>query len=155
MNKIKPSLLLIDGSAYVFRAYYAIPRLTTRGGLPVNAAYGFTLMMLKVMRENPESLFVVAMDRDSRAFRQSIDPNYKANRAPAPDDLKAQFPVVRQILQALNVPVVDHAGYEADDVIATLTRQAVADGFAVTVVSGDKDLMQLVGEDVDLYNKNI
>ena len=152
MNKIKPSLLLIDGSAYVFRAYYAIPRLTTRGGLPVNAAYGFTLMMLKVMRENPESLFVVAMDRDSRAFRQSIDPNYKANRAPAPDDLKAQFPVVCQILQALNVPVVDHAGYEADDVIATLTRQAVADGFQVTVVSGDKDLMQLVGKGVDLFD---
>lgn len=152
MDKSLKRVLLIDGSSYVFRAYYAIPRLTRRDGTPVHAAYGFTLMLLKAMRENPDSLFVVALDKDSRAFRQTIDPNYKANRPPAPEDLAMQFPIVRQILDAFNVPVVECAGYEADDVIATLTRQAAAQGFGVTIVSGDKDLMQLVGRRVELYD---
>lgn len=152
MDHPSKRVLLIDGSSYVFRAYYAIPRLSTRSGMPVHAAYGFTLMLLKAMRENPEGLFVVALDKDSRAFRQAIDPNYKANRPPAPEELKVQFPIVCQILEAFNVPVVEYAGYEADDVIATLTRQAVAQGFTVTIVSGDKDLMQLVGERVELFD---
>ena len=152
MDQPSKRVLLIDGSSYVFRAYYALPRLSTREGQPVHAAYGFTLMLLKVMRENPTGLFVVALDKDSRAFRQTIDPNYKANRRPAPEELKVQFPIVRQILEAFNVPVVECAGYEADDVIATLTRQAVSQGFKVTIVSGDKDLMQLVGEHVELFD---
>ena len=149
---VRKKIVLIDGSACVFRAYYALPPLTTKAGLPVGAAYGFTLMLLKTLRAYPESMIAVAMDKDSREFRQAIDAQYKANRPPAPEDLKAQFSIVREIVEAFDIPVAEFAGYEADDVIATLVRQAVSQGVEATIITGDKDLMQLVGDAVQIYD---
>ncbi len=148
----RPTLTLIDGSSYIFRAYHAIPHLSTSRGVPTNAVYGFTLMLLKGLRERGPSHVAIAFDKESRTFRQAIDPNYKAHRPEVPEDLVSQFPLIRQVVQALNVPVLEYTGYEADDVIATLARQAVEQGFNVIVITGDKDLMQLVGPHVELYD---
>jgi DNA polymerase I len=149
----KPRLVLIDAFSFVFRAYHAIPPLTTRKGVPTNAVLGFTRMVLKALRElEPFTHVALAFDKESRAERQKIDPNYKAHREAPPEDLAQQFPLVRQVGEALALPVVEKAGWEADDVIGTLARRATAEGFCVLVVTGDKDLVQLVDEDVHLYD---
>ncbi|MFN7133139.1 MAG: 5'-3' exonuclease H3TH domain-containing protein, partial [Myxococcales bacterium] len=148
----RPVLTLIDGSSYIFRAYHAIPHLSTSKGVATNAVYGFTLMLLKALREGNPTHVAIAFDKEARTFRQSIDPQYKANRPPPPSDLVPQFALIRDVVNALNVPVLEVPGYEADDVIATLARQAVADGFRVFVITGDKDFMQLVNEHVELFD---
>ncbi|HEY3447700.1 MAG TPA: DNA polymerase I [Myxococcales bacterium] len=148
----RPTLTLIDGSSYIFRAYHAIPHLSTSKGLPTNAVYGFTNMLLKALREGAPTHVGIAFDLEARTFRQTIDPNYKANRPPPPEDLLPQFSLVRDVVRALNVPVLEVRGYEADDVIATLAKQAVAEGFRVLIITGDKDFMQLVSEHVELYD---
>jgi DNA polymerase-1 len=152
MTAERPTLTLIDGSSYIFRAYHAIPHLSTSRGVPTNAVYGFTLMLLKALREGDPTHVGIAFDLEARTFRQGIDPSYKANRPPPPEDLVPQFALVREVVRALNLPVLEYQGYEADDVIATLTRQAVADGFRVLIITGDKDFMQLVSEHVELYD---
>jgi DNA polymerase-1 len=152
MTPERPTLTLIDGSSYIFRAYHAIPHLSTSRGVPTNAVYGFTLMLLKALREGEPTHVAIAFDKEARTFRQAIDPAYKANRPPTPLDLVQQFPLIRQVVQALHVPVLELSGYEADDIIATLARRAVAQGFQVLVITGDKDFMQLVGEHVELYD---
>ncbi len=151
-NDTRPVLTLIDGTSYIFRAYHAIPHLTNGAGLPTNAIYGFTNMVLKALRERSPTHVAMALDKDARAYRQTIDPEYKAHRPPAPDELVVQFPHIYRVLEALDLPVVELAGYEADDVIATLAREAVAEGFQVLVITGDKDLMQLVGPHVELFD---
>jgi DNA polymerase-1 len=152
MTLERPTLTLIDGSSYIFRAYHAIPHLSTSRGVPTNAVYGFTLMLLKALREDNPTHVAIAFEKEGRSFRQAIDPQYKANRPDAPSDLVPQFALIREVVEALNVPVVEVPGYEADDVIATLTRDAVEKGFRVLVITGDKDFMQLVGEHVELYD---
>jgi DNA polymerase I len=147
-----PTLTLIDGSGFVFRAYHAIPHLSTTKGVPTNAAYGFTTMLLKALREHAPTHVALVFDAGRRSFRNDIDPAYKANRPEAPDDLQRQFPLVRDVARALAVPIVEEAGVEADDVIATLACRARERGWDVVVVTGDKDFAQLVDERLSLYD---
>jgi DNA polymerase-1 len=147
-----PTLTLIDGSGFIFRAYHAIPHLSTTKGVPTNAVYGFTTMLLKALREHAPTHAAVVLDAGRRSFRNDLDAQYKANRPEAPDDLVPQFPLVREVTRALDVPVVEEPGYEADDVIGTLARRAREKGWEVVIVTGDKDFAQLVDEKVDLYD---
>jgi len=148
---------LIDGSGYVFRAYHALPPLTrARDGAPVNAVHGFCQMLFKLLEdmkagERPTHLAVI-LDASAKTFRNDLYPAYKAHRPPAPEDLAPQFPMIRAATRAFGVPAIELAGYEADDLIATYTRQARAAGAEVVILSSDKDLMQLVGEGVSLFD---
>jgi len=143
-----PHLYLVDGSGYIFRAYHALPPMNRRDGTPTNAAFGFTNMLYKLLADvnagaAPTHLAVI-FDAAKRSFRNDIYEDYKANRPEAPEDLVPQFPMIREAVEAFNVPSVELEGYEADDIIATYARQAREKGWQVTIVSSDKDLMQLV-----------
>jgi DNA polymerase-1 len=146
------TLTLIDGSGFIFRAYHAIPHLSTTRGTPTNAVYGFTTMLLKALREHAPTHVALVFDAGRKSFRQDIDPQYKANRPEAPDDLAVQFPLVRDVARTLAVPIVEEPGVEADDVIGTLASRAREQGWDVVVVTGDKDFAQLVDEKVSLYD---
>ena len=145
-------LYLIDGSSYIYRAYFAIRHLSNRKGFSTNAVYGFTNMLLKVIREEAPDHVAVVFDAKGPTFRKEIYPEYKANRAAMPDDLVPQIPVIKEIVRAFRLPAVELEGFEADDIIATLARRFTAEGMEITVVTGDKDLMQIVGERVRLYD---
>src|SRR6516164_7960337 len=147
-----PVLTLIDASGYIFRAYHAIQALSTSKGVPTNAVYGFTRMLLKTLREFAPTHVALAFDKESRLGRQAIDANYKANREGPPPDLVPQFTLIRRVVEALDVPVLEFEGWEADDVIGTLARQAEEQGFQVLVVTGDKDFIQIVDDRVELYD---
>ncbi len=147
-----PTLTLIDGSGFVFRAYHALPPLSSTKGVPTHAVYGFTTMLLKALREHSPTHVAVVLDASRRSFRNDLDPIYKANRPETPPDLKPQFPLVRDVIRALRVPILEEEGVEADDVIATLARRARALGWEVVVVTGDKDFTQLVEEGLALYD---
>ncbi len=147
-----PTLTLIDGSGFVYRAYHAIPHLSTTAGVPTNAVYGFTTMLLKALREHSPTHVALVFDAGRRSFRNEIDPEYKANRPEAPEDLVPQFPLVREVARALSVPVVEQQGVEADDVIGTLAARAREKGWEVVVVTGDKDFAQIVEEGLSLYD---
>ena len=145
MSKKPEHVFLIDGSGFIFRAYYGIKADMTRpDGTRVNAVYGFTRMLMKLIEDTDADHVAVIFDHARKTFRNDIYPDYKANRSAPPEDLIPQFDLVRDATRALNVAAVDLAGYEADDLIATYTRQALEQGAAVTIVSSDKDLMQLV-----------
>ena len=143
-------VFLIDGSGFIFRAFHALPPMTRPDGTPVNAVYGFTTMLMKLVEETDADHIAVLFDTARRTFRNDIYPAYKAHRPPPPDELIPQFALVREATRALNIAAVEMAGYEADDLIATYTRQAREAGAEVTIVSSDKDLMQLVGEGVTM-----
>ena len=146
-------VFLIDGSGFIFRAYHALPKEMTRpDGTLVNAVYGFTTMIMKLVEETDADHIAVLFDTARRTFRNDIYPAYKANRPPPPDDLIPQFALVREATRALNIAAVELAGYEADDLLATYTRQARDAGAEVTIVSSDKDMMQLVGEGVTMLD---
>jgi DNA polymerase I len=147
-----PTLTLIDGSGFIFRAYHALPPLTTTKGLPTHAVYGFTTMLLKALRERAPTHVALVFDAARRTFRHELDAGYKASRPEAPDDLKVQFPIVREVARALRVPVVEETGVEADDVIGTLACRARQKGWEVVVVTGDKDFAQLVDDHIILYD---
>jgi len=149
---VMPTLTLIDGSGFVFRAYHALPHLSTTKGLPTNAVYGFTTMLLKALREQAPTHVALVLDASRKSFRHDLDAGYKANRPEAPDDLARQFPLVREVAKVLNVHVLEEAGVEADDVIATLACRARDQGWEVVVVTGDKDFAQLVDARVTLYD---
>ena len=153
-------LYLIDGSAYIFRAYHALPPLTRKSdGLPIGAVSGFCNMLCKLLQEARDTAvgvvpthFAVIFDHSSTTFRNEIYPEYKANRDAPPEDLRPQFGLIRTATMAFNLPCIEKAGYEADDLIATYARQAREIGADVTIVSSDKDLMQLVGPQVIMYD---
>jgi DNA polymerase I len=147
-----PTLTLIDGSGFIFRAYHALPPLSTTKGVPTNAVYGFTTMLLKALRERAPTHVALVFDAARRTFRHEIDPGYKATRPEAPDDLQVQFPLVRDVARALRVHVIEEPGVEADDVIGTLACRAREKGWDVVVVTGDKDFAQLVDGKVTLYD---
>ena len=147
-----PSLWLVDGSHTIFRAYHALPHLSTRQGVPTNAVYGFTTMLLRAIREGNPTHLAVAFDEEAKARRSEIYDGYKATRGPPPEDLTPQFPLVRKVLEVMRVPAIGFPGYEADDVIATLALRAKAQGWEVVIVSGDKDLMQLVVNGIRCYD---
>ena len=149
----KKSLYLIDGSGFNFRAYYAIKRdMTNPQGVPVKAVYGFVTMMLKLMEEHKGDSMAVIFDAARKTFRNDIYPEYKAHRPPAPDDLIPQFALVREATHALNLPCIEMADYEADDIIATYAEAAHKQGIRVVIVSSDKDLMQLICDGVEMYD---
>lgn len=143
----KKKIYLIDGSSFIYRAYHALPAMMTTKGQPTNAVYGFTTMMLKLLEDEQPEHVVVAMDARRSTWRNKIYPQYKANRPPMPDDLVQQLPYFTQVLEALGVPFLSCEGYEADDLIATLVKEAKKKGFAAVIISGDKDLMSLVDND--------
>ena len=145
----KQHLYLVDGSAYIFRAYHRLPPLTNPEGTPVGAVYGYTTMLWKLAEdldkaEGPTHLAVV-LDKSSQSFRNEIYDQYKANRPDPPEDLVPQFPLIRDATRAFSLPMIEEPGVEADDMIASYARAAAAQGWDVTIVSSDKDLMQLVG----------
>ncbi len=147
----KQHLYLVDGSAYIFRAYHRLPPLTNPEGTPVGAVYGYTTMLWKLAddldaADGPTHLAVI-LDKDSKSFRNDIYPEYKANRPPPPEDLRPQFPLIRDATRAFSLPCIEEQGLEADDLIASYAREAQRKGWDVTIVSSDKDLMQLVGEE--------
>jgi DNA polymerase I len=138
------ALYLVDGSGFIFRAYHALPPLTTKSGLSTGAVYGFTQMLIKLETDHRPSHLAVVFDAGSSSFRNELFSEYKANRTEPPDDLKPQFGLVRKVVETFNIPVLEAVGFEADDLIATLVREARERGQRVVVVSSDKDLMQLV-----------
>jgi DNA polymerase-1 len=146
------TLHLIDGSGYVHRAFHAIRGLRTSRGLPTNALFGLASMLRKFARETRPELCAVVLDAGRETFRNELFADYKANRPSAPADLAAQFPYVRRVAEAMGFPVLEMAGFEADDVIATLASRARAAGMDVVVVSSDKDLLQLVGPGVAVWD---
>ncbi|MDH3626199.1 MAG: DNA polymerase I [Acidobacteriota bacterium] len=146
------TLTLIDGTAQIFRAYFAIRGLTGPNGQPTNALYGFTTMLRKMLKDGNPTEVAVAFDLPGPTFRHERFPQYKANRPPAPEDLIVQIPRVGEICEALGVQLLQLEGYEADDIIATLARQGTAEGRRVVIVSSDKDLMQLVNDDVTMFD---
>ena len=162
MDKIKKTdhFYLIDGSGYIFRAYYALPPLTRKSdGLPVGAVSGFCSMLFKLLEDSKsnENLqkpthFAVIFDAARKTFRNEIYSDYKANRSEAPDDLAPQFEYIRKSVVAFNLPSVDLPNYEADDLIATYVEQILAKGAKVTIVSSDKDLMQLYKKNVRIFD---
>ena len=146
----QPHLYLVDGSGYIFRAYHRLPPLTDPEGTPVGAVYGYTTMLWKLATDletadGPTHLAVI-LDKDSTSFRNDIYPKYKANRPEPPEDLRPQFPLIRDATRAFGLPCIEEKGLEADDIIASYARAAQREGWNVTIVSSDKDLMQLVGE---------
>jgi DNA polymerase-1 len=148
---------LIDGSGYIFRAYHALPPLTRPSdGLPVGAVHGFCAMLWKLLRESgelaPPSHIAVVFDYAAKTFRSDLFDGYKANRPEPPGDLVPQFPLVRDAVRAFNVACIEQEGYEADDIIATYALQAIEAGADVTIVSSDKDLMQLVQPGIIMYD---
>ncbi len=143
---------LVDGSGFIFRAFHGLPMMTRPDGVPVNAVYGFATMLMKLVSETKAAHVAVIFDAARKTFRSDIYPAYKAHRPPPPEELIPQFPLVREAARAFNLPSVELEGYEADDLIATYATQAVAQGHRVTIVSSDKDLMQLVGPGVDMLD---
>ena len=145
-------LVLVDGSGYIFRAFFALPPMTRPDGTPVNAVFGFANMLFKLMQERSGDDLVVVLDAGSTSFRNELFDAYKANRDEPPPELRPQFALVREAARAFGLPVVEREGYEADDLIAAYAKRARAAGEPVTVVSSDKDLMQLVGDGVEMWD---
>jgi DNA polymerase-1 len=152
-----PHLYLVDGSGYIFRAYHRLPPLTNVHGEPVGAVYGYTTMLWKLADElhkadGPTHMAVI-LDKSSSTFRNGLYDQYKANRPPPPEDLLPQFPMIRDATRAFSLPCIEEEGLEADDIIACYTQAALAQGWQVTIVSSDKDLMQLMTDpSVDMYD---
>ncbi len=156
MTDAPQHLYLVDGSSFIFRAYHRLPPLTNPEGTPVNAVFGFTAMLWKLIEElnrgeGPTHLAFM-LDASKRSFRMDIYPEYKANRPEPPEDLIPQFPLIRDAVRAFSVPCVEEIGIEADDIIAAYAVKAREDGMKVTIVSSDKDLMQLVGGGIDMLD---
>jgi len=146
-------IFLVDGSGYIFRAFYAVPQsLTNPDGVPVGAVMGFTSMLLKLLTDMHAPYIAVIFDAARKNFRNDIYPEYKANRDETPEILIPQFPLIRQATEAFGIPALETEGFEADDLIATYARLATEAGKKVTIVGSDKDLMQLVNDDVRIYD---
>ena len=150
-------IFLVDGSGYIFRAYHALPPLNRKSdGLQVNAVLGFCNMLWKLLRDMPEdnrpTHLAIVFDKSEVTFRNKIYPEYKAHRPPAPDDLIPQFALIREAVRAFDLPCLEQGGFEADDLIATYARQASDRGAHTTIVSSDKDLMQLVNDKIMMYD---
>jgi DNA polymerase I len=150
-------VFLVDGSSYIFRAYHALPPLNRKSdGLQVNAVLGFCNMLWKLLRDMPPdnrpTHLAIIFDKSEITFRNKLYPDYKAHRPPAPDDLIPQFPLIREAVRAFDLPCLEQGGFEADDLIATYAREAGERGATATIVSSDKDLMQLVTDQVTMFD---
>lgn len=152
MKNSDEKIIIIDGSSYFFRAYYAIQRLSTSKGFPTNAIYGFINMLMRVLEVEKPKKLAIAFDTGKPTFRKELYDEYKANRDAAPDDLVKQIPHIFRAVDAFGVKRLEKEGYEADDIIGTLTKRARKEGYDVDIITGDKDLMQLVDDHVTLYD---
>jgi DNA polymerase-1 len=147
-----PRVFLIDGTAFCYRAFYAIRGLATAGGRPTNAVYGFARMLQALRdKERPDGL-AVAFDVGKPTFRHKRFEAYKEHRKPMPDQLVSQLPLIKRLLAAYRVPVYEREGFEAEDVLGTMAGQLVGEGAEVFLVTGDKDLLQLVNSHIKVYN---
>ena len=151
-----PHLYLVDGSGYIFRAYHRLPPLTNKHGEPVGAVYGYTTMLWKLAddlhkADGPTHMAVI-LDKSEHTFRNDLYDLYKAHRPPAPEDLVPQFPMIRDATRAFSLPCIEELGWEADDLIASYAKAALAQGWQVTIVSSDKDLMQLIEPGLDMLD---
>jgi DNA polymerase-1 len=147
-----PLLALVDGSNYIYRAYYGIPGLTNSRGFPTNAIYGFTTMLMKLLRDLAPDYIVVTFDLKGPTTRHGEFDDYKATRKPMPDDLIPQVPSIKDVVRAFSICVLEKQGVEADDLIGTLTARASEKGWRIAIISGDKDLMQLIGDRVTMVD---
>ena len=152
MVSSRPTLYLIDGSAYIYRAFFALPALNNSKGLQTNAVYGFTTTLMKIIREHQPHGLAVVFDEAGPTLRHEAYQAYKAQRPPMPEGMSAQIPFIHRVVEALNIPVVRQAGYEADDLIGTLAVQAERAGYEVVIVTGDKDMFQLLTPHVRIYD---
>ena len=148
----KPTLYLIDGSSYIFRAYFAIRHLSTSAGFPTNAIYGFTSMLFKFIKDYDPKYVAMVLDSKTRTFRSDIYPLYKANRDKPPDDLIPQFDKIIDIVNAFSIPIVQRDGFEADDLIGTIARENENKEVEIVLVTGDKDFYQLVSPNIKLLD---
>ncbi|WP_299562014.1 DNA polymerase I [uncultured Mycolicibacterium sp.] len=146
----KPTLMLLDGNSLAFRAFFALPaeKFRTKNGLTTNAVYGFTAMLINLLRDEQPSHVAVAFDVSRQTFRAEKYPEYKAGRAATPDEFRGQIDITKEVLAALGITVLAEPGFEADDIIATLATRAEAEGFRVLVVTGDRDALQLVTDNI-------
>ncbi|MEO8547428.1 MAG: 5'-3' exonuclease H3TH domain-containing protein, partial [Sphingomicrobium sp.] len=156
MSEAQPHLYLVDGSSYIFRAYHRLPPLTNRHGMNVGAVYGYTAMLWKLAdglnkADGPTHMAVI-LDAAGKTHRDDMFDQYKANRPPAPEDLVPQFPLIRTATRAFSIPCIETEGLEADDIIACYVKAALAQGWKTTIVSSDKDLMQLIEPGVDMLD---
>ena len=131
----KPRLYIIDGSSYIYRAFYAIPHLTNSKGFPTNAIYGFVRMLLKIIRDEKPDYLAIAFDSKGETFRHKEYAEYKAHRPEMPDELVPQIPYIQKLVEAFNIPILQNEGYEADDLIGSAVREASSKGFDVKIVS--------------------
>ncbi|MFQ5597835.1 MAG: DNA polymerase I [Nitrospiria bacterium] len=143
---------VIDGSGYIFRAYYAIRELSNSAGLPTNAVYGFTQMLLKIIRDKKPDYLAIAFDESGPTFRHESYKDYKADRAPMPDPLSQQIPYIHKMVTAFQIPLLKNSGLEADDLIGALAKKGEAAGLEVVIVTGDKDMYQLITPKVTVYD---
>ncbi len=148
----KNKIALIDGYGFIFRAYHSLPPLTRDDGTPVGAVYGFTNMLLKLLAGLNMSHICMVFDSGSKTFRNDLYPQYKANRPPCPEDLIPQFSLIREATEAFSIHIAEKVGYEADDLIATIAKDAARKDFEVVIISSDKDLMQLVGDKITMFD---
>jgi len=146
------TIYLVDGSSYIYRAYHAVRHLSTTQGLPTNATFGFTNMLLKLLSDREPEHMTMAFDAKGPTFRHEIYEAYKANRPPMPEDLAVQIPYIKQVVEGMNIPSLELTGYEADDIIGTLARTAQEKGFQVVMVTGDKDFKQLVTPGTSIWD---
>ncbi|PIP20882.1 MAG: DNA polymerase I [Candidatus Omnitrophica bacterium CG23_combo_of_CG06-09_8_20_14_all_40_11] len=149
---IKPKLFLIDATAFCYRAFYAIGRLSTSFGQPTNAIYGFINMLNKVLKEKKPQFLAVCFDVSRNTFRLKKFAEYKIKRPPMPDELSGQIPLIKEVISAYGITIFEQEGYEADDIIATLAKKAKEKGVSTTVVSSDKDILQLVDDDITVFS---
>ena len=151
-KKSKNLITLVDGSAFIFRAFYALPPLSRSDGMPINAVLGYCNMLWRLVTDIKSQILIVVFDTATKSFRNNIYPKYKANRGEPPDELKPQFSLVRDATNAFNISYVEKPGFEADDIIATYANKASEEGWEVQIVSSDKDLMQLVEENIYMFD---
>ena len=146
----KPTLMLLDGNSLAYRAFYALPaeNFKTKSGLTTNAVYGFTAMLINLLRDEAPSHIAAAFDVSRQTFRADRFPEYKANRVSTPDEFRGQIDITKEVLNAMGITALAEPGFEADDIIATLATQGEAAGYRVLVVTGDRDALQLVNADV-------
>ena len=148
----RKQLILVDGSGYIFRAFFALPPMNTSRGMPTQAVYGFIRMILKLLKDVRPSHIAIVFDSPKKTFRDDLFADYKANRAEAPNDLVVQIPYIHRVVEAFRIKSLMLDGYEADDVIGTLAKRAAHEHFIVTIITADKDFMQLVGPHVTLWD---
>lgn len=152
MEEEQRALYLVDGSSYIHRAYHAIRDLSSSKGLPTNAIFGFTKMLIKLMEEKRPKYLAVVFDAKGPTFRHELFKEYKSTRPPMPDDLVEQIPYIKRIIDGFNIVSLEKEGYEADDIIGSLARKGEKEGFEVVIVSGDKDFRQIISPNISMWD---